>query len=105
MHILATHPSHHRHGLGSRLLAEGLRLADRDGARAYIEASRPGVMLYKRHGWVQIDEVSVDLEKHGLPGLGVYTEPCFMRQPRTAAGAAEGDAEVLAEASGEAVVG
>lgn len=105
MHLLATHPSHHRRGLGSRILLEGLRCADRDGAKSYIEASRPGVELYKRHGWVQVDEVVVDLAKHGLPDLGVYVEPAFIRQPQKRKGAAEKDAEVLAEATHEELVG
>ena len=103
MHILACHPDHHRRGLGSRLLAEGLRLADRDRARAYIEASTPGIALYKRHGWVQVDKVSVDLAKHGLPHLGVYIEPTFIRQPQRSQDAATKDAEVLPEATEETV--
>lgn len=74
-------PSHQRQGLGKLLLEDSLRYADEQGARTYIEASRKGVNLYLKHGWVQVDEILIDMRPHG----GDLIEPtiCLMREPRT----------------------
>jgi len=62
------------------LLAAGLAQADRDGARTYIEASAKGLPLYLKHGWVQVDEISIDGRKYGISD-GWICEPTLMRPP------------------------
>lgn len=81
MHILAVDPAHHRKGLGSMLLAHVLAKADQEGAKCYIEASAMGLPVYVRHGWEVVDEIVVDMEKHGCPG-GIVRQKCLMRQPQ-----------------------
>jgi len=49
------HENHGR-GLGSRLLASGLRRADADGIDAYVETSDPANLpFYARHGFVVVE--------------------------------------------------
>lgn len=107
MHILAVKRSHHRRGLGGRLLAIGLALADEAGRRTFIEGSRAGIGLYKQYGWEVVDDIKVDLESHGFAGLGVYTVGLLMRQPKgKRAGAEErGEADALAAGVDEKVIG
>ena len=61
------------------LIGEGLANADRDNARTYVEASPAGYELYLRHGWEQVDEVVIDIERYG--GCGVATEKLLLRKP------------------------
>lgn len=89
VHILAVHPTYHRRGLGTMLLRPGLEDADKAGAQTYIEASPSGLPLYLRHGWVQVDELVIDMKPHG--GEGVERNPCLMREP--GAGSKVGKAE------------
>lgn len=80
MHILAILPQYHRKGLGTMLLTHVLDIIDEQGKRCYIEASAAGLALYKRFGWVEVDEIVVDMAKHGCEG-GVITQKCLMREP------------------------
>lgn len=57
--------SHQRRGLGAALVAWGCRKADESGLLAYCEASPEGLNLYKRHGFREVDRVTVDLEPWG----------------------------------------
>jgi len=82
-HILCVNPSHHRQGLGSRLLNEVLDKADREGRKTYIEASAMGLPLYVRHGWVEVGELEVDLGKHGCEG-GIIRQKQLIREPKKA---------------------
>jgi len=50
--FIAVDPARQGKGLGSALLAEGLRQCDRDGRPAYLESTNPAnLSLYKRHGF------------------------------------------------------
>lgn len=50
--MLATHPDYRRRGAGSMLIQWGCDVADREGAGAYIDASKAGAPLYAKHGFV-----------------------------------------------------
>jgi len=62
------------------LLKHVLDTVDEQGKRCYIEASAAGLALYERLGWVEVDEVVVDMEKHGCEG-GVVRQKCLIREP------------------------
>jgi len=82
MNILAVHPDYQRLGLGAALLAPVLARADAEGRRAYIEASAKGVGLYRKFGWRECDEISVDLGRfEGFEGVGVVRSVLMMREP------------------------
>lgn len=56
--FIGVDPPHQGNGLGSTLLAAGLRRADRDGVEAFLEASTPANRrLYERHGFEVVDEL------------------------------------------------
>ena len=80
VNILAVRPDYQRKGLGGLLLEQGLALADRDGARTYIEASVKGFSLYKKYGWKEFDEVVVDTRPYG--GQGLESTKLMMREPQ-----------------------
>ena len=79
LNTLAVHPSHQRKGLGSMLIKVGLDMADRDGARTYIEASSKGLPLYLRHGWEPVGATTIDTRKFG--GTEVMVDKTLMREP------------------------
>ncbi|CAD6589779.1 MAG: hypothetical protein ASARMPREDX12_004027 [Alectoria sarmentosa] len=70
LHILAVDPFYQRLGLGSMLIRPGLADADRAGAQTYIEASPDGLPLYLKHGWAPVDEMVLDMGKHGAGSSG-----------------------------------
>ncbi|KFY59451.1 hypothetical protein V497_04261 [Pseudogymnoascus sp. VKM F-4516 (FW-969)] len=59
MGLLATDPEFQGKGCASMLLKYGLDLADKEGRRAYIEATPAGLPLYKKLGWVIVDEAEI----------------------------------------------
>jgi GNAT superfamily N-acetyltransferase len=74
--LLAVHPDHQRHGIGSALLDHHHGRLDQDGVPAYLEASSlQSRALYGRHGFTD----------HGppiaLPGQGPSLWPMW-RRPR-----------------------
>ncbi|KAI4116959.1 MAG: hypothetical protein LQ345_002712 [Seirophora villosa] len=81
LHILVVSPKYQRRGLGTMLIQEGLGAADKDNARAYVEASAKGLGLYKRHGWKEIDCIEIDMRPHG--GDRVEREELLMREAKT----------------------
>ncbi|KAL9027913.1 MAG: hypothetical protein Q9196_003634 [Gyalolechia fulgens] len=88
LHILIVAPAYQRRGLGTMLIQEGLAAADRDGAKAYVEASPKGLELYLRHGWRIVDNIKLDMTPYG--GKGVAIEELMIRQPNAGAGAGAG---------------
>jgi GNAT superfamily N-acetyltransferase len=80
VNILAVLPEYQGKGLGGLLLKHGLVLADRDGARTYIEASKKGFPLYKKYGWKEFDEVVVDTRPYS--GQGLESTKLMMREPQ-----------------------
>lgn len=65
MAILTVVPEAQRRGVGSALLREGLKEADRRGVPAFIEASPAGLGLYKKFGWEETVKTTVNLKDYG----------------------------------------
>jgi GNAT superfamily N-acetyltransferase len=65
MAILTVLPEAQRRCVGSALLREGLREADRRGLPAFIEASPKGRGLYKKFGWEDMYASTVNLKDYG----------------------------------------
>lgn len=80
MSILAVLPEYQRKGLGGVLLDHGLALADRDGAKTYIEASKKGVGLYLKRGWKRVGEIQTDMRPYG--GQTIECTELMMRDPQ-----------------------
>ena len=67
MSILAVRPEYQRKGLGSLLLDPVWKLADKDNAKTFIQASEKGIGLYLKYGWVEVDEIVMDFSPYGGP--------------------------------------
>ena len=65
MALLTVVPEAQRRGVGSALLREGLKEADRRGLPAFIEASPAGLGLYKKFGWEEMLKTTVNLKAYG----------------------------------------
>jgi GNAT superfamily N-acetyltransferase len=65
MALLTVVPEAQRKGVGSALLREGLKEVDRRGLLAFIEASPAGLGLYKKFGWEEMVESTVNLRDYG----------------------------------------
>jgi predicted N-acetyltransferase YhbS len=65
MALLTVVPEVQRKGVGSALLREGLKEVDRRGLPAFIEASPAGLGLYKKFGWEEMVESTVNLRDYG----------------------------------------
>ncbi|RFU81553.1 hypothetical protein TARUN_647 [Trichoderma arundinaceum] len=65
--LLHTDPVHQRRGAGSMCLRWGAAEADRLGLVSYLEASEEGRLLYEKHGYKEVDRITVDLSKWGTP--------------------------------------
>lgn len=71
--FLGTAPEHQGRGLGTRLLAHGLRRCDLEGTPAYLEASRPeNVPFYERFGFTVHHELVLP---GGPPVWGMWRDP------------------------------
>lgn len=79
MSILAVRPAYQRKGLGAMILTPVLQMADKENAKTYIEASTKGKGLYLKHGWVQVDEMVMDLSPYG--GAKEEVTTFMMREP------------------------
>ena len=63
---LGTDPDRHGQGLGSALVRDGLRLADRDGTVTYLETeTESNVRFYRHLGFEVVEELT--LEHLGVP--------------------------------------
>ncbi|KAH8663083.1 hypothetical protein BGZ60DRAFT_433096 [Tricladium varicosporioides] len=78
--LLCVSPDYQRKGLGGMLLRHGLEMTDREGKRAYIEATARGKVVYERLGFEVVDLVEVDLRTWG--GEGVERNWIMIREPK-----------------------
>ena len=81
--MLGTHPGHHRRGAASLELDWATEIADRAGLPCWVQASELSVGLYKKHGFVAVDEVVSVLSESG--GARKYVSTSMIREPRTVA--------------------
>ncbi|PYI05940.1 hypothetical protein BO78DRAFT_139068 [Aspergillus sclerotiicarbonarius CBS 121057] len=75
-------PESQRQGLGGLLVAWGVQKADELGLPAYTEASPEGLGLYLRHGFREVDRVTVDLEEWGGPKGDFSSYGLLYREPQ-----------------------
>jgi GNAT superfamily N-acetyltransferase len=79
--ILTVLPEWQGKGVGTALAVEVLRMADREGRRAYLESSRrePNVAIYEKFGFKLVKEMECrDGDKEG-DAITLY---CMMREPQ-----------------------
>jgi predicted N-acetyltransferase YhbS len=57
--MLGTHPDYRCRGAGSALVQWGCDVADREGAGAYVDASKAGAPLYERYGFLDFSDPAV----------------------------------------------
>jgi GNAT superfamily N-acetyltransferase len=69
---MVVHPDYQGRGIGSRLLAEVCRLADKAGQDIYLESSPVGTKLYLNAGFERIG--NIDLQE------GQYVLACMLRK-------------------------
>ncbi|MCJ1379605.1 hypothetical protein MMC17_002707 [Xylographa soralifera] len=77
---LYVRPEYQRRGIGGDLVEWGLKKADELEIVAYTEASAEGLGLYLKHGFREVDRVTVDLgdwggEKGQLHSMGLLVRP------------------------------
>ena len=58
--------------------------ADKDRKRCYVDASSVGYLLYRRNGFEDVGELSVDLDEYGGEGVGVHKWVAMLREPQVA---------------------
>ncbi|KAJ5814481.1 hypothetical protein N7474_006258 [Penicillium riverlandense] len=58
---LGTHPDYQGRGAGSMIVKWGCDLADKAGVSAYVDASKEGAGLYKKHGFVDYNPPGSDV--------------------------------------------
>lgn len=79
--ILVVSPECQRQGIGTILLEDGLKEADELGLQCVLGASPEGLGLYKKHGFSEFKNMSLNLwEYEGGEGMGVV-DHCIMHRP------------------------
>ena len=78
--MLATTPHYQGRGCGSRLVQWGLEHSNRDGIECFLEASAQGVSLYRKLGFVEVDNVKTELtlpdgSVENMKNLGMVRQP------------------------------
>ncbi|KAI2629355.1 acyl-CoA N-acyltransferase [Xylaria nigripes] len=77
---ICTRHSYHGRGIGTALLRSVLDIADKEGIPAFLEASRVGVSLYRRIGFVKVETLELD---HDVAGFDTpATVQIMVREPR-----------------------
>lgn len=63
------------------MIKHGTDIADRIGAKSYLESTSKGLGLYLRHGWKVVDEMTVDMKPYG--GKGIEVTKFMIRDPQS----------------------
>ena len=80
---LGTHPSHERKGAGAQLARWGFPRADAEGLPCYVDASDLGYPLYRRLGFEDVGDMTLDLDGfEGGKGFGVQRWVAMVREHR-----------------------
>ena len=66
------------------MVAWGVQKADELGLPAYTEGSREGLGLYLKHGFKEVDRVTVDLEEWGGHKGDINSYGILYREPQPA---------------------
>lgn len=82
LQVLAVLPDYQRQGIGAALVSDGLEDADHLHLPAWLEASRQGYGLYRKMGFAEVDQFTIDLAKYG--GEGHLKTVCMLRPTREA---------------------
>lgn len=61
--LIVTDPKYQRRGIATMLCRHVLDMADKDGARTYVEATRMGEPVYERLGWKTVEVVTFGLDE------------------------------------------
>ncbi|KAK7419218.1 hypothetical protein QQZ08_010930 [Neonectria magnoliae] len=72
---IAVDPNYEGQGVGSQLIQWGIEQADRLGAFSWVHASEAGWPLFQKHGYEEIDRLTVDLDEWAVgppPKDGVF---------------------------------
>lgn len=69
-------PNHERKGVGSLLIKYGL---DRTSLPCYHFSTPNAAKVYEKHGWREINRVTLELYKYGGPAGEVYISPFYYR--------------------------
>ena len=81
--LLGTHPRHERKGAGAQLVRWAFPHADAAGLRCYVDASKLGHPLYRKCGFEDVGEMTLDLDKYeGGKGMGVQRWVAMVREPQ-----------------------
>lgn len=80
LNLLATHPDHHRRGVGAMHMSWGDEQADRLGLPCYLEASPKGKGLYLRHEYEVVSDFPFDARKYGHHEQLAHV--CMLRRAR-----------------------
>lgn len=75
--MLDTHPDHQRKGAGRQLVKWGTDIADEAGLPIYLEAAPQGLKLYQSMGFVDIENIDIDMVAWG--GQGIHRHVCMVR--------------------------
>lgn len=65
LRVLAVSPKHHRRGVGTKLLRQGLEKADRLGLPVYLDCGVMGKPLYERYGFKNVGDFPLNCLDYG----------------------------------------
>jgi ribosomal protein S18 acetylase RimI-like enzyme len=77
--MLATHPAHRHRGAATTLLLDINAEADALGLEVYCEATRSGMPLYERYGFISVGTLAFDPAKYGIADLGTERQTIMVR--------------------------
>lgn len=85
LNILATSPRAQRRGVGTQLLEDGLREADATGLQAVLVSSEIGEPLYRKHGFLEYEVMTLNLSEYEGEGKGSHQLAVMNRPARSVA--------------------